>query len=103
MLIIRSKNDVPIRLTLERWGHITSRHLEMDGQKEMVLETVSEPDMIQEGDFGELIAIRFYRSTPLTSKYLAVIYKESSSIDGFVVTAYFTSKTSERRNVIWER
>jgi len=75
----------------------------MDGQKDMVLETIAEPDVIQEGDFGELVAIRFYRSTPLTSKYLAAIYKENIRADGFVITAYFTSKTSERRNVIWER
>ncbi len=47
MLIVRSQNGVPIRLTEERWQHIVHRHPEMDDQRERVLETVAEPDMIQ--------------------------------------------------------
>ena len=58
--------------------------------------------IIQEGDFGELIGIKFYKRTPLTSKYLAVIYKEVSNTDGFVVTAYYAKKPSERRKTIWK-
>lgn len=54
-----SRNGVRIRLTDERWQHITSRHPEMHQQTEKVLQTVSEPDMIQAGDFGEQLAIRF--------------------------------------------
>jgi len=60
MLIVRSRNGVPVRLTEERWQHIVRRHLEMDNQRELVLETLAEPDMIQLGDSGELLAIRFY-------------------------------------------
>lgn len=60
MLIIRSRNGVPVRLTEERWQHIVRRHSEMREQRERVLETVSEPDLIQRGDFAELLAVRFY-------------------------------------------
>lgn len=103
MLIIESKNNVPIRLTVERWNHIILRHPELDGQKEFVMQTVTDPDLIQQGDFGELIAIRFYKTTPLTSKYLAIIYKEVPIADGFIITAYYTVKPSERRKTIWKR
>jgi hypothetical protein len=50
-----------------------------------------------------LLAIRFYGSTRLTSKYLVVAYREASSGDGFVLTGYLTSRPSSRRAVIWKR
>ena len=74
MLIVRSHNGVPIRLTEERWNHIRHRHPEMEGLRERILKTLSEPEIIQQGDYGEFLAIRFYSQTPLTSKYLVVIY-----------------------------
>lgn len=101
MLIVSSVNHVPIRLTVERWEHIVRRHPEMNNQKERVLETVAQPDRIQAGDFGELMALRFYPETPLTSKWLVVAYREVSSLDGFVLTAYFTSRPSGHRRTLW--
>jgi hypothetical protein len=59
MVIVRSINNVPIRLTIDRWNHIISKHPEMESQRERVLETVSAPDSVQKGDFGELLALRF--------------------------------------------
>jgi len=103
MLIVRSQNGVPIRLTEERWQHIIHRHPEMDNQREWVLETVAEPDMIQQGDFGEVLAIRFYPETPLTSKFLVVAYRELGPDDGFILTAYLTSRPSDRRVMLWKR
>lgn len=55
---VKSKNDVPIRLTEERWFHITEEHSEMAGYYFEVLETVEEPETIYEGKMGELLAIR---------------------------------------------
>jgi hypothetical protein len=75
----------------------------MDVQKEYVLETVTIPDLIQEGDFGEFLAVKFYEKTPLTSKYLVVIYKEVIDTDGFIITAYYATKPSERRKILWKR
>jgi hypothetical protein len=103
MLIVRSQNGVLVRLTDERWYHIVNRHPEMHDHREQVLETVTTPDMIQQGDFGELLAIRFYRDTPLTSKFLVVAYREIQPDDGFVLTAYLTNRPSARREVIWMR
>lgn len=103
MLIVLSHNHVPVRLTTERWQHIVRRHPEMENQSERVLEPVTEPDLIQQGDFGELLAIRFYSETPLTSKFLVVAYREINSEDGFILTAYLTSRPSMRRITIWKR
>ena len=58
MDVVRSKNGVPIRLTDERWLHITEEHSEMAGYYFEVLETVEEPEAIYEGKMGECIAVR---------------------------------------------
>ena len=68
MKIVQSHNSVPIRLTEERWQHIVRRHPEMATSQESILETISQPAQIQEGDYGTRMAIRFYAKTPLTSK-----------------------------------
>ena len=103
MIIVFSRDGVPIRLTDERWEHIRRRHPEMDSQRERVLETVGSPDCLQEGDLGELLALRHYEQTPLTSKFMGVAYRETAADDGFVLTAYLTSRPSGARNVIWKR
>jgi hypothetical protein len=103
MITIYSKNNVSVRLTDERWAHIIRRHPEMKDQKGRVLETVENPDYILEGDYEELLAVRFFKETPLTQKFLVVIYKEVSEYDGFIVTAYFTRKPSTYRRIIWKR
>ncbi len=102
MLIVRSYNHVPIRLTDERWIHIRNRHPEMENLREAILETVPKPEIIQQGDYGELLAIRFYPETSLTSKYLVVVYREVSPDDGFILTAYLTNRPSGRRTEIWK-
>ena len=103
MILVNSKNGVPIRLTQERWGHIARRHPEMENQREKVLETLSTPDMVQQGDLDTLIAVKLYTETPLAEKYLIVVYRETSEADGFVLTAYFTNTPSERRKILWRR
>lgn len=50
MIVVYSQNQVPIRLTQERWEHILRRHPEMANQKDHVLEALSDPDLIQQGD-----------------------------------------------------
>lgn len=103
MIIVKSVNKVPIRLTRERWNYIIRRHPEIKNQKEKVLETLVEPGLIQKGDFGELLAIKLYKNTPLTTKFLVVVYKEVTETDGFIITAYFTNKPSERRKAMWKQ
>lgn len=100
---MESINGVPIRLTDERWQHICDRHPEMLDQRQRILETLSDPDQIQQGDSGELLALRFYTDSPLGSKFLVVAYREISPEDGFILTAYFTNRPSPQRITLWTR
>ena len=52
------KNSVPIRLTEEKWFHITEEHSEMAGYYFEVLETVEEPEAIYKGKAREGIVVR---------------------------------------------
>ena len=74
----------------------------MEGENGKVLETITNPDIIQRGDRNELMALRFYEQPPLSPKYLVVVYREVSSTDGYIITAYFTNRI-RRREVIWKR
>ena len=93
-----SRNNVPIRLTSERWFHIVENHEEVAGYYDEVLETVEEPDIILRGYKGSLVAVKNYGH----KKYLMVIYREISTNDGFIITAYFNNKI-DRRKAIWKK
>jgi hypothetical protein len=101
MDVAKSKNDVPIRLTEERWFHITEEHSEMAGYYFEVLEAVEEPEAVYEGRVGECIAAREVEK----GKYIVVVYRELGRVDGFVITAFLTRrrKQLERRRKIWQR
>jgi hypothetical protein len=101
MDVAKSKNDVPVRLTEERWFHITEEHSEMAGYYFEVLETVEEPEAVYEGRAGECIAVREVEK----GKYIVVVYRELGRVDGFVITAFLTRrrKQLERRRKIWQR
>jgi hypothetical protein len=102
MRIVQSIHAVPIRLSDERIAHIERRHPEMKGEAERILDTVATPDFVQEGDASTLLALKHYLKTPLTSKYCVVVYRELNDQDGFVLTAYFTTRYNERRQIIWK-
>ena len=101
MDIVQSKNGVPIRLTEERWLHITEEHSEMAGYYFEVLETVQEPKTVYKGKAGEFLAVK--EIDP--QKYIVIIYKEVSEDDGFVITAFLTRriKQIERKKKLWTR
>lgn len=99
MEIVKSKNNVSIRLTEERWLHIVENHDDLAGYYDEVLNTVEDPDFIIKGYREALIALK-----KIGNKFLAVIYKEISQKDGFIITAYFTNKIKlEREEIVWKR
>ena len=93
-----SKNGITIRLTDERWAHITEEHCELAGLRSDVLETVLQPERILTGADGELIAVREIGQ----GKHLIVVYREHTD-DGFVITAFMTSKARSlaKRRQLW--
>jgi hypothetical protein len=97
----KSVNGVAIRLTGERWLHITEEHSEMAGYFSDVLEVLEQPEALFGGAGGELLAVREIEP----GKYLVVVYKEQTPDDGFVVTAFLTRRFRqlERRERLWPR
>ncbi len=98
MDIAYSVNQIPIRLTSERWVHIVENHDDMAGYYEDVIEVLENPDLILNGYNGSLIAVKEYGQ----KRYLSVIYRELSQDDGFVISAYFTSKV-DRKKAKWKK
>ena len=96
---VTSRGGVSIRLTDERWSHITEEHCELAGMRRDVLEAVWRPERVVAGTAGELLAIRMVDA----GKALVVIYKEVSSRDGFVITAFLTTRLArlEQRKQVW--
>ena len=95
-----SRNGVPIRLTEERWFHIVETHDEMAGRYDEVLSAIEAPDCIIQGYGEALVALK----TIGKKKFMAVIYKEIGKKDGFVITAFLTSKVRiEKEVVLWEK
>ncbi|MGH7961377.1 MAG: hypothetical protein ACRERD_06065 [Candidatus Binatia bacterium] len=96
--IVLSKNGIPIRLTDERWMHITEEHDELTDLRQEVLSTIAEPERIVEGKNGELLAMRELED----GKWLVVVYRELGD-DGFVITAFSTRRVRslEKRKQLW--
>lgn len=95
-----SQNGIPVRLTDERWAHITEEHCELAGLRLEVMETVANPARILGGKAGELLAVREIES----GRHLVVVYREIDE-DGFIITAFVTSRVNSlnRRVQLWPK
>ena len=100
MLTVKSITGKTIRLPDERWLHIVEGHPEMAGHLNEVLLAIAAPDIVLQGSADELLATIHKHKT----KLLVVVYKETE-IDGFIITAYFTSKVDKllKRIVLWQK
>jgi len=98
---VRARSGAVIRLTDERWAHISEEHCELAGMREEVLGAVEDPERVLAGLAGELLALRAIEA----EKVLVVVYKEVSAADGFVITAFLTRRLAslERRSQVWPK
>lgn len=99
----RSKNGVPIRLTDERWLHITSSHKEIDLMDfSTILIVIKRPDVVFQGDTGEFLTVR---KRVRKNDWIVVVYKELGTADGFVLTAYVTTdfRWLLKRKIVWNK
>jgi len=94
-----SANKKKIRLTTERWFHISQNHPEIAGDAFTVLEVVDDPDWVLKGLKDELLAVK-----KINRKYFVTVYKEEEK-DGFVLTAFITKRKKWlfKRKVIWKK
>jgi len=102
MSFAKSIDGFTIRLTYERWQHISTGHPEVADLYYEILQTVSEPDVIYDGGEGELIAVKLQLQL---NKHLIVVYKQSPlEKDGFVITAFVSRKLNylSKKNVVWQ-
>jgi len=100
--IAYSVNNIPIRLTDERWTHIVENHDDIAGYYFDVLETITNPKWVFEGDEDELWAVKLVSER----KAILAIYKElKEQNDGFIITAFFTTKIRKllKRKIIWQQ
>ncbi len=84
-----SVNGVPIRLLAERWSHTNACC-------DDVLLTIERPDLILRGWQDTQVAVR----RMVSGRYLLVRYRESSSREGFVISARVGAQIDEW-GVIW--
>lgn len=95
---VYSINDVPIRLTEERWNHIIDAHPYMTAYYYEMLDAIQDPEYILPGHRGALIAVIVLGR----KRYLHVMYRELSGDDGFIITAYIKTQFDKKR-AIWRR
>ena len=98
--MVVSVNGIPIRLTQERWAHISEEHGELADMQTSVMDVVASPLRIYAGHEGELLAVREVEA----GKMLVVVYRELE-VDGFVITAFMTRRIQQlvRRQQVWPR
>jgi len=81
-----------IKLNRERWSHIVSRHGELSGMLEEVVETVRDPEeVIQQSDRED--TFHYFRSEEKLdyNDYICAVVNTEKE---FVVTAYSTDQKS---------
>ncbi|MEX0920037.1 MAG: hypothetical protein WDZ69_00455 [Candidatus Pacearchaeota archaeon] len=78
-----------IRLTRERWRHITVKHPFMTNYLNNVEDTIKSPDKIvprEKGDISDYY--KHYKHREGNLKFLKVVVKYLNS-EGFIITSYF--------------
>lgn len=96
---IVSQSGVPIRLTDERWDHILGQHGELADLRPDIMDAVGNPERVLDGGAGELLAVRRNER----GQWLVVAYRELDGDDGFIITAFLTSRAAwlQNRRQIW--
>lgn len=54
-----------------------------------------DPEIVQEGNFGELVVSRFCEELGERGKHTFTVYREVDTGDGFIMTAYMDERRSD--------
>jgi hypothetical protein len=102
MLQLTDYSGRKIRLTQERLHHLL-QHPEMQGQVDRLEETLAQPEFVVSTvvDPSVLVYHRHYQTTPVTSKFLLVVVKQSAH-DAFVLTAFFSNRR-KKGTIVWQK
>ncbi len=98
--VAHSINNVPVRLTVERWDAILNMHPYDFSYHdyEMVLDAVADPDYIVRANAGALFAVVVLGRR----RYLHVLYRKLRKTDGFIITAYI-DPVMFKGQILWRR
>ncbi|NOY50622.1 MAG: hypothetical protein GXO88_08690 [Chlorobi bacterium] len=98
-----SINKVPVRMTTERWYHITLGHPELSVYYYDILETIEHPDFVFIGNSEEYLAVK--KLNDEMNKFIIVVYKEIDESDGFIITSFITNKKPyfAKKKMIWKQ
>lgn len=79
-----------IRLTRERWKHITQEHPEVASYINCFTDVLSFPTKIITYEYDDTVRYyyKYFKERSVPSKYLLVIVKYLNG-EGFIITAYF--------------
>ena len=102
MASIIDRQGQTIRLTEERWQHI-SEHLEMTGMRSAVEDTLRSPEVVVQSlsDPRARLYHRYYQQTMVGGKYVCVVVAGTHD-DSFVVTAYLTDHVKKGK-ALWRK
>jgi hypothetical protein len=87
-----SFDGTTVQLKPERWRHIVLRHPELKNAAPLILDAVAHPDEVYLDPTGAFHALKRVGGV---SDFLVVIY--SVEYEGYIRTAYYTSKTRKTR------
>ncbi|MDY0279127.1 MAG: hypothetical protein EOM59_13425 [Clostridia bacterium] len=98
-----SVHNIPVRLTNERWRHISVGHPEMADYIDQILDCVENPEIVYKGSVEEFLAVKSLDNEK--SKFIVVVYKETDDNDGFIITSFITNKLGYLNNeqVLWKQ
>jgi len=88
---VDDKSGRKVRLTKNRWNHITVKHPYMSNYLVKVEETTRNPQEIVPRDIGNLSDFyNYYKHKKGKLKFLKIVVKYLNG-DGFVISAYFVT------------
>jgi len=93
---VADKTGRKIRLTKERWTHISSPispHAYMTNYLEEIKETLTKPNKIVQSTIDES-KVKYYKYKKSENKFLKVIVKYLNG-SGFVISSYFVRNISQ--------
>ena len=89
-----------IRTTRQYWNHITTKkHSELEGKLDETLEALREPDEVYRQDETSDIYLYYRRRN---GEWISVVARHLNG-DGFIVTAYLTTKSKRKGIRVWQR
>jgi len=109
LAVVKSKSGALIRLSMKQWEHIVTARPELGDFMKEVLNAVKQPDEVLEPMQRvrpQLHAVkRFERLSDVgLSRNLVVVYREITSREGFIITAFpISDRRKERMYRLWRR